>query len=73
MAGRISQAVWDFTYKSKEKVPFRLSVVIKFTVICIFFRSGQISDWYSLYSTMENMCRPRALQMKRSLVNRGID
>ena len=37
----ISQTVWDFTYQSNEKIPFRLS----FTVICIFFRRGQISDW----------------------------
>ena len=46
---------------------------MELTVICILFHSAQISDWYSLYSTMENMCRPRASQMKRSLVNRGID
>ena len=35
-----------------------------FFVAFFFFCSGEISDWYSLYSAVENMCRPRALQMK---------
>ena len=51
----IFQTVWDFTNKSNEKIPLRLFVLIKLTVICIFFHSVQISDGYSLYSTMENM------------------
>ena len=35
-----------------------------FFFVAVFFCSGEISDWYSLYSAVENMCRPRTLQMK---------
>ena len=61
MTGRISWTVWDFTYCSNKKFSFRLFVLV---TMYFFFCRGEISDWYSLNSAVENMCRPRALQMK---------
>ena len=37
------------------------------------FCSGQKSTWNSLYSAVENICWPRASQMKKSLANRSFD
>ena len=54
----------DFTYCCNEKISFRLRVLLIWTgylfVPCCIFFCGKISAWYSLYSAVENMCRPRA-------------
>ena len=66
VTGGISRTVWDFTCCSNKNSlsDFCTCNYVRFFFVAVFFCSGEISDWYSLYSAVENMCRPRALQMK---------